>query len=312
MLKRKKHQLVRQVVQLGVGFSLGLGAPVLLMSSAMATTAENSLTQTPQGAVLETILATEKRVDDLLSLAVQHVQEKGITGVNDFNRDPRFTDNELYVFSLSRTGVILSSGGWSTTLIGQNVLSMTDEDERPFFQKMLDQAKVADAGSVEYLWFNPADGNTDPKITHFRVVDNVVIAAGYFPGFSTETQAKELLDLAVSEYFKNPVLALRKFRNRQSGFRNRDQYVFVLDKSERTVLWTPSSPELNDKSLDDVVDIQGSAFLAQMVDTASPNRIQQIDYWWFSPITKRVELRRAFYQQVGDSVLGVGTFILPN
>lgn len=69
---------------------------------------------------------------------------------------------------------------------------------------------------------------------------------------------------------------------------------------------------LNDQPLDKVTDIKGNAFLAEMVDQASPNIIQQIDYWWFSPISKRIESRRAFYQQVGDSVIGVGTYVMPH
>lgn len=266
--------------------------------------------QVVNGAVLAHTQQLEQRVHQLLDKAVAHVQQRGIAGVNDFNRDPRFTDRELYVFSLSRTGVLLSSGGWSATLVGQNVLDVTDAEQRPFFQRMLEQAKLSDEGSVEYFWFNPADGSSEPKLTYYKVVDNVVIAAGYFPGFATEEQAKALLERAVSEYYQNPVRALRRFRNPNNGYRNQDQYVFVLDKQERLIVWTPADTQLNDTKLDLVVDIQGKAFLKQIVDSADPNLIQQVDYWWLSPMTKRVELRRAFYQQVGESVLAVGTFVL--
>ncbi|MCQ9615709.1 cache domain-containing protein [Paenalcaligenes niemegkensis] len=290
------------------GLVFGLLSSALLAGGVSA--GESQARNQQRDTVLSDTLAIEKRVHSLLDTAVEHIQKNGITGVNDFNSDPGFTDNELYLFSLSRGGVLLSSGGWSAALIGQNVLDLTDEEGHPFFKQMLDSAKTANEGKVEYLWFNPADAGADSKISYFRVVDNIVIAAGYFPGFSTEESAKDLLDVAVSEYFKNPVLALRKFRNKQSGFRNPDQYVFVLDKAERTVLWTPVTPSLNDQPLDHVTDIQGKPFLAEILDTASPNNIQQIDYQWFSPVTKRVESRRAFYQQVGDSVLAVGTFVL--
>lgn len=298
----KKSSLIKHLVHMGIVLSLGLPSYAIMAEEV----AEK------KGTILKQTHVLEERVHDLLDAAVKHIKENGIAGVNDFNRDARFTDRELYVFSFSKEGVLLSSGGWSSTLVGENVLNFTDEEQRPFFKKILKQAQTADAGSVEYLWFNPADGDNDPKITHFRVVDNVVIASGYFPGFSTDEQAKELLDRAVSEYFKNPELALRKFRNRQSGFRNPDQYVYVLDKKNRRIEWSPNATHtLNGKSLDEIEDIQGTAFLAQMVDNASPNIIQQIDYWWFSPISQRVELRRAFYQQVGDSVIAVGTYVLP-
>lgn len=298
----KIQSLIKRLAQAGIVFSLGLPAYTALADTAVEQT----------GTILKKTHGLEVRVHRLLDAAEQHIKETGIAGVNDFNRDARFIDKDLYVFSLSRDGVLLSSGGWSASLIGENVLGFTDEDQRPFFNKILEQAKTAKEGSVEYLWFNPADGDNDPKITHFRVVDNVIIASGYFPGFSTDEQAKELLDRAVSEYFKDPEMALRKFRNRQSGFRNPDQYVYVLDKDNRSIIWSPNTADvLKGKTLDEMEDIQGTAFLAEMVDKADPNIIQQIDYWWLSPISQRVELRRAFYQQVGDSVIAVGTYVLP-
>lgn len=263
------------------------------------------------GAVLNVMQQTQKRVHDLLNKAVEHVRVKGVSAVNDFNKDPQFTDKELYVFSVSRSGVMLSSGGWSASLVGQNVLEVTDEQQQPFFQTMLNQAKVSDSGRVQYLWFNPADGLNDPKITYFKVVDNIIIAVGFFPKFSTEEQAKALLELAVKEYMKDPDSALRKFRNYHSEFRKQDQYVFVLDKSKRTIVWEPGEKNLSHTSLDKVVDIKGNAFLSTMVDTARSDSIQKVDYWWFSPVTKQVEYRRAYYQLLNDNiVIAVGTFVL--
>lgn len=310
-MQYKKTSLVKKAASLGLTLSLGLPAYQALAQT--ETQADEAATaEQEKGTILERAHALEQRVHRLLDEAEQHIKDKGITGVNDFNRNERFTDKDLYVFALSEDGVLLASGGWSMILIGENVLGFTDEDERPFFKKIIKQAKDEDSGKVEYLWFNPADGDNDPKITHFRVVDNVIIASGYFPGFSTDEQAKELLDQAVSEYFKDPELALRKFKNRQSGFRSPDQYVFVLDKANRTITWSPNTPEsLMGKTLDEIKDIQGKVFLAHIVDTADPSLIQQADYWWFSPISQRVELRRAFYQQVGDSVIAVGTYVLP-
>lgn len=301
---------MQALAQMGMVLSLGLPSYMAVADTAPKAKTEVAVEQ--KGTILKQTHELEERVHQLLDAAALHIKEKGIAGVNDFNRDARFTDKDLYVFSVSKEGVLLSSGGWSASLIGENVLTFTDEDQRPFFKKILEQAETEDEGSVEYLWFNPADGENDPKITHFRVVDNVVIASGYFPGFSTDEQAKELLDRAVSDYFKDPELAMRKFRNQQSGYRNRDQYVFVLDKANHNIIWSPNTPRsIINKSLDEIQDIQGTAFLAEMVDKADPNIIQQIDYWWFSPISQRVELRRAFYQQVGDSVIAVGTYVLP-
>lgn len=293
-------------------FVFAVAASAALCSFPFASAeAQDGRPVSQKNSVLHDAVATEERVQNLLDIAEQHVRQTGMSGVNDFNQDPRFIDNELYLFSMSRSGYILSSGGWSASLIGQNVLDLTDDEGRPFFQQMLDKARSSDEGSVEYLWFNPVQGGQTPKITHFRVVDDVLIASGYAPEVSTEEEAKVLLEQAVSEYFNDPALALRKFRNKHSEFRNLDQYVFLLNKTERTVVWNPSSPELNGQSLDDVKDIQDKRFLTEIADNANLNAIQKVDYWWFSPITNKVELRRAFYQQVGDEVVAVSTFVFP-
>lgn len=309
MRKPQQHWsvLCRQLASSAAVLSLAslVGLPAVHATTAQAGEKQGS------NSVLRDAAAMDERVRTLLDVAVKHVQEKGIIGVNDFNDDPRFTDKELYLFSLSRAGYILSSGGWSASLIGQNVVNLTDEQGRPFFQQMLDQAATADHGSVEYLWFNPLEGGPAPKITHFRVVGDVLIASGYAPEVSTEAQAKTLLQLAVKEYKHNPELALRKFRNKHSEFRNLDQYVFVLNKAERTLIWNPLSPELNGQPFDSVVDIHNTHFLADIADTATADAIQQTEYWWFSPLTNQVERRKAFYQLVENHVIAVGTFVLP-
>lgn len=262
------------------------------------------------GEVLTRIQQLEKRVQDLLDRAVEHVKEKGLAGVNDFNNDARFTDKDLYVFSLSKEGVMLSSGGWSAGLVGDNVLSTTDLRGEHFFQKIIDRASRHGEGRVEYKWYNASDGTEEPKITYFKEVDDIIVAVGYFPLYATEEQALELLDLAVAEYQKNPLNALRKFRNAQSGYRNPDKYVFVLDSKERSVVLSPSDSKYVDQPLDEVKDVAGHAFLKEIVDTAVTDVVKTKDYWWFSNLTKKVELRRAYYKLVDADVIAVSTFVL--
>lgn len=253
----------------------------------------------------------QQRVHQLLDKAIAHIRQHGPKAVNDFTHDPAFIDRDLYVYSVSPAGQMLSSGGWSAGLIGQNVLSETDDAGQPFFSQMLKLAKQNQSGSIEYYWYNPNDGQDEVKITYFEVVDGIVVAVGYFPGFPTEEQAKQMLENAVSEYFANPTQALRKFRNKQGDFRRQDQYVFVLDKAEGKVVLNPAFDEVNQLSVDDITDVQGQHFLREILNQASPNSIQALDYWWLSPETRQVEHRRAFFQQVGDQVIGVGTNVFP-
>ncbi|AYN21091.1 hypothetical protein D3M96_11475 [Alcaligenes aquatilis] len=263
------------------------------------------------GLLPTTIGAQQQRAHQLLDKAIAHIRQNGPQAVNDFTHDPAFIDRDLYVYSVSLAGQMLSSGGWSAGLIGQNVLSETDDAGQPFFSQMLALAKQNQSGSIEYYWFNPNEGKHEVKITYFEVVDGMVIAVGFFPGYPTEEQAKQMLEQAMSEYFADPVAALRKFRNKQGEFRRQDQYVFVLDKAQRKVVLNPVFAENNDVSVDDITDVQGQHFLREMLEHASPNTIQSIDYWWLSSETRQVEHRRAFYQQMGEMVIAVGTTVFP-
>lgn len=256
--------------------------------------------------------AQQQRAHHLLDKAIEHIRQNGPKAVNDFTHDPAFIDRDLYVYSLSYTGQMLSSGGWSAGLIGQNVLSETDDAGQPFFNQMLKLAKQNQSGSIEYYWFNPNEGQDEIKITYFEIINGIVVAVGFFPGQPTEEQAKQMLERAMSEYFADPILALRRFRNKHGEFRRQDQYVFVLDKAQRKVVLNPVFAENNGISVDDITDVQGQYFLREMLEHASLNEIQAIDYWWLSPETRQVEHRRAFYQQMGDQVIAVGTNIFPD
>ncbi|HRL22470.1 cache domain-containing protein [Alcaligenes sp. SDU_A2] len=250
----------------------------------------------------------EQRVQDLLARAVEHVRRNGPVAVNDFNRDARFTDKDLYVYALSRDGMMLASGGWSATLVGQSVLGETDARNRPFFKEMLEQAQRQPAGSLEYYWFNPAEGQPELKVAYYQEVDGVVVATGYFPARATENQAKELLDEAVSRYFQDPELALRQFANRQGAFTRRDLYVFVLDIPSRTVVLNGANRSFDGKPVTDFKDLHGKMFLVDMLADVDRNVIHAIDYDWMNPETRRVERKRAFYQRVGDALIGVGSY----
>lgn len=289
----------RKTWLVGAALSAGLG----LGGAACAQTAPQQA-QAPASAPA----GIEQRVQDLLARAVEHIRKNGPAAVNDFNRDARFTDKDLYVYALSRDGMMLASGGWSATLIGQSVLGETDARNRPFFKEMLEQAQREPAGSLEYYWFNPAEGQPERKLAYYQDVDGIVVATGYFPARATENQAKELLDEAVSSYFQDPQQALRRFANRQGQFTRRDLYVFVLDIPSRTVVLNGANRSFDGKPITDFKDLNGKAFLVDMLADVDRNVIHSIDYDWMNPETRRVERKRAFYQRVGDALIGVGSY----
>src|SRR5699024_952048 len=120
--------------------------------------ADTSLAALSTQATATTASQQQQRAQNLLHKAVQHLHTKGPAAVNDFTYSPEFIDRDLYVYSLSASGQMLSSGGWSAGLIGQNVREETDDAGKPFFKQMLDKAQQESQGSIEYFWYNPNDG----------------------------------------------------------------------------------------------------------------------------------------------------------
>src|SRR5690554_5264352 len=75
-----------------------------------------------QGADERRKSASELRAEALLARAARHIQAHGRDAAADFSSKPDFIDRDLYVFALDMDGVMLASGGWSVSLVGQNVL----------------------------------------------------------------------------------------------------------------------------------------------------------------------------------------------
>lgn len=66
-----------------------------------------------------------------------------------------------------------------------------------------------------------------------------------------------------------------------------DTYIFIAD----TILMHPANPELETKSILDIKDANGKAFLREFVETAKAKGSGWVDYMW-----PKGELARAIYK----------------
>jgi cytochrome c len=121
------------------------------------------------------------RAQALLKKAVAHYASLKDRSFPDFNQGPQYVDGELYVYVVSAvTGVLLASGGPSFALVNRNVTDLEDATGKAFFQEMLDKARSATSGTVQYLWLNRADNKEETKVAYFQKVDDRIIAVGYY------------------------------------------------------------------------------------------------------------------------------------
>jgi len=137
------------------------------------------------------------RAQVLLKRAVAHYQDIKHPALADFTSKGEFVDRELYVYVVSTAGVLLASGGPSSSVIGRNVADQQDALGKPFFRELLTNAQTNESGTVEYQWLNPVDNKVERKVAQFQKIGDRIIVVGYYVAHATPEQAQALLARAV-------------------------------------------------------------------------------------------------------------------
>jgi len=101
--------------------------------------------------------------------------------------------------------------------------------------------------------------------------------------------------------------AFAQFNDTAGAFVDRDLYVFVLNM-EGTTVSHGANKALIGKSLLNLKDADGKAFIQEMLDTANKKGAGWVDYKWPNPVTKKVEGKSSYIQKSGDVIVGVGIY----
>ena len=121
------------------------------------------------------------RAQALLQRAVAYYKAIKDLALAHFSPQGEFVDDELYVYVVSTKGVLLASGGLSSSWIGTNIADQQDAVGKLFVREVLDKARKNGSGTVEYHWLNPTSNKTERKIAYFQKVGDRIIAVGYYP-----------------------------------------------------------------------------------------------------------------------------------
>jgi cytochrome c len=261
-----------------------------------------------QGGEIVVANVLEMRAKALLEIAARHIQEHGEAGAQDFARQSAFVDRDLYAYAVRTDGRFLASGGASAALVGDNVLDYRDDEGKTFFREMIDIAKRDGEGAIEYRWFNPADSRGEPKLTFFRKVGEVIVAVGYYPPRATNTQARALLDEAVTALDRDRQGSLRRFQDLNDAFIRNDLYVFVVEVDSGRFLAHGATPSLVGTQGFEVKDPRGRLIVREMVDIGLREGKGELDYLWRNPMTLKFESKHTFFRIVDGLLVGVGSY----
>jgi cytochrome c len=101
-----------------------------------------------------------------------------------------------------------------------------------------------------------------------------------------------------------PEKAFAAFDATQGAWQDRDLYVIVFDLKGVAVA-RGNNPGLIGKSLIDLKDVDGRAFIQEIVAISDTG---WVSYKWQNPISKAVETKTSYVVRAGDYVIAVGAY----
>ena len=127
--------------------------------------------------------------------------------------------------------------------------------------------------------------------------------------FGTAAEAKAMLEKAVAALKADKATALSKFTKGESGFKDRDLYVFCSGADGR-ISAHGAMPDLIGKQLADFVDKTGKKFGEEIRRTAAEaeGTIAEVAYMWARPGQTGEVQKVSYVTKVGDQVCGGGYY----
>jgi cytochrome c len=147
-----------------------------------------------------------------------------------------------------------------------------------------------------------------------------VIWLFFFPAFSADApQSKEakqivaLVDKAAALTESKGKTAFPEFKKKGSAWLKGETYIFIADMNG-TILMHPANPELETKSILDMKDANGKAFMREFIETAKAKGSGWVDYMWpkpgeKSPSKKLSYVKRATMPSGEMVVVGAGIYV---
>ena len=125
------------------------------------------------------LLASEKddakAMVDAAAKAVSANKEDGLKQI----QAGKFTKGEVYAFDYDLTATMLAHPK-NPKLVGQNLAEKPDVEGKLFRKEIVEKAKSAGNGWVDYVYKNPETNAIENKTTYLKRAGDVVICAGAY------------------------------------------------------------------------------------------------------------------------------------
>lgn len=248
-------------------------------------------------------------VDD----AARLIERDGETAFAAFRmRDSRWRQGETYVFVIDPTGNMRVH----PELEGKNELELTDISGRPIIRGLLDAALAVPAkpeGWYHYQWFAPGGLLPRWKSSFVRLAvtpagKQYVVGSGMYNDRMERAFVVDIVDNAVAAIETEGSAAFPRLHDPRGPFMVKDAYVFVIDP-RGVELVNPAFPNLEGRSVLDVVDTAGTPLVREMLGVAQTRGAGWIDYLWPRPGESASTVKSTYVRtaRVGDGWLLVAS-----
>ncbi|MFP6851558.1 MAG: cache domain-containing protein [Pseudomonas sp.] len=123
-----------------------------------------------------------------------------------------------------------------------------------------------------------------------------------------EQLARQLLLRAVDYYQVQGDAALAAF-SRQGEFIQGDRYVFVVDTAGTMLASGGPSAVLIGRDVSEVLEPELRKAFEQALQATEDNGVQAVEYRWMNQRDGREELKRVYFQRVGERLIAVGHYL---
>lgn len=125
---------------------------------------------------------------------------------------------------------------------------------------------------------------------------------------ATKEEAVAMVKKAVDYLKKNgKEAAIAEFNKPKGPFVDREVYVVMMDLNG-VILAHSLNPKLLGKSLIDIKDVNGKAFVREQVDVAKTKGSGWVNFQWNNPVAQKMEPRSTYLERSGDYIVISGVY----
>ncbi len=239
----------------------------------------------------------------LVKEAAELIGSEGVeTACNQFRVEgSRWYHDDTYVFVLDTEGEAICHPA-RPSLEGRRLIELRDPKGKTIVANFVRELESADQGWVHYQWPRPDGQVFYWKTSHVRRAKDrhgkaLIVGSGRYqmkmePFFVVE-QVDDAIELIRQEGAEK---AFETLRDESSGFLFYNAYVFVLNSSG-VLLVNNAFPENEGKDVSDLADIDGKAFVREML-AVPPGGSAWVNYKWPKPGDTRPSAKSSFVRSV--------------